>query len=238
MRKMTTRVTVWGEGGKIYADRQEIQVFLTGNAPIPPGYREGWTVKYITDLTPPVSFYLRGEEYSAQLEAFGRAILDKAARRENGFASAADTDAAIEMIRAAAAGGGSAGTIATAPVAAPRIGPGRPDARPLMAERHSRRTAAAFRRWSRSRLLNAWVDNLTIPQIIERLDEGMLFTLNPDHLYHLQRNPDFAAAYRDAVMVSSDSKYVYWALGLLGRRDPVQNLRVGHRPGLLSASCR
>jgi len=77
---------------------------------------------------------------------------------------------------------------------------------------------AGFLPWTRSRLLNAWVDNLTIPEIIERLDEGMLFTLNPDHLYHLQRNPDFAAAYRDAVMVSSDSKYVYWALGLIGRR--------------------
>lgn len=74
-----------------------------------------------------------------------------------------------------------------------------------------------FGSWGQSRLLNAWVDNLTIPEIIERLDEGMLFTLNPDHLYHLQRNPDFAAAYADAVMVSSDSKYVYWALGLIGR---------------------
>lgn len=76
---------------------------------------------------------------------------------------------------------------------------------------------SGFEPWSRSRLLNAWVDNLTIPQIIERLDEGMLFTLNPDHLYHLQRNADFAAAYADAALVSSDSKYVYWALGLIGR---------------------
>jgi N-acetylglucosaminyldiphosphoundecaprenol N-acetyl-beta-D-mannosaminyltransferase len=74
-----------------------------------------------------------------------------------------------------------------------------------------------FGSWQQSRLLNAWVDALTIPEIIDRLDEGMLFTLNPDHLYHLQRNPDFAAAYADAVMVSSDSKYVYWALGLIGR---------------------
>jgi exopolysaccharide biosynthesis WecB/TagA/CpsF family protein len=74
-----------------------------------------------------------------------------------------------------------------------------------------------FGRWRQSRLLNAWVDALTIPEIIDRLDEGMLFTLNPDHLYHLQRNKDFAAAYADAVMVSSDSKYVYWALGLIGR---------------------
>ena len=72
--------------------------------------------------------------------------------------------------------------------------------------------------WQQSRLLNAWVDALTIPEIIERLDEGMLFTLNPDHLYHLQRNPDFAAAYADAALVSSDSKYVYWALGLIGRK--------------------
>lgn len=74
-----------------------------------------------------------------------------------------------------------------------------------------------FGSWKQSRLLNAWVDALTIPEIIERLDEGMLFTLNPDHLYHLQRNPDFAAAYADAVMVSADSKYVYWALGAIGR---------------------
>ncbi len=78
-----------------------------------------------------------------------------------------------------------------------------------------------FGSWRQSRLLNAWVDALTIPEIIARLDEGgMLFTLNPDHLYHLQRNPDFAAAYADAALVSSDSKYVYWALGAIGRSIP------------------
>lgn len=80
------------------------------------------------------------------------------------------------------------------------------------------KTRESFGSWQQSRLLNAWVDALTIPEIIERLDEGMLFTLNPDHLYHLQRNPDFAAAYADAALVSSDSKYVYWALGLIGRK--------------------
>lgn len=74
-----------------------------------------------------------------------------------------------------------------------------------------------FGSWKQSRILNAWVDALTIPEIIERLDEGMLFTLNPDHLYHLQRNPDFAAAYADTAMVSADSKYVFWGLGFLGR---------------------
>jgi exopolysaccharide biosynthesis WecB/TagA/CpsF family protein len=73
------------------------------------------------------------------------------------------------------------------------------------------------RRWHRSRILNAWVDSLSVQGIVEELREGILFTLNPDHLYWLQRNPDFAAAYRNATLVSCDSKYVYWALGFLGR---------------------
>lgn len=108
VRKMTTRISIWGEGGKIFADRQEAQVFLNGGAPIPPGYGEGWTVKYITDLTPPVSFYLRGEEYSAQLEHFGRAIRGVDTQGSNDFTSAAQTDATIELIRAAALGEGVA----------------------------------------------------------------------------------------------------------------------------------
>ncbi len=68
-----------------------------------------------------------------------------------------------------------------------------------------------------SRILNAWVDSMTMEDLLSRLNEGVLFTVNPDHLYHLQRNPEFAAAYSRADFVSSDSKYVYWALGFLGR---------------------
>ena len=77
--------------------------------------------------------------------------------------------------------------------------------------------SAGDRRWHRSRILNAWVDSLTVQEIVEELDQGILFTLNPDHLYWLQRNAEFAAAYRKATLVSSDSKYVYWGLGFLGR---------------------
>lgn len=102
VRKMTTKLSVWGEAGKLYVDRTELQLFLTGKHALPEGYREGWTVRHITDLTPPVSFYLRGEEYSAQLEAFGRAIR-KVEPQRNDFGSAADTDLTIEMIKAQAA---------------------------------------------------------------------------------------------------------------------------------------
>lgn len=102
VRKMTTKLSVWGDAGKLYVDRTELQLFHTGNKALPDGYREGWTVKHITDLTPPVSFYLRGEEYSAQLEAFGRAIRGVEPQR-NDFASAADTDLTIDLIKARAA---------------------------------------------------------------------------------------------------------------------------------------
>ncbi len=74
------------------------------------------------------------------------------------------------------------------------------------------------RPWPRSRMLNVWVDNLSMKQLMATLDEGIVFTLNPDHLYHLQRNRDFYDAYRQADFITSDSKYVYWGLGWVGRR--------------------
>jgi predicted dehydrogenase len=107
VRKMTTKLSIWGELGKLYVDRTELQLFLTDKAKAPEGYRQGWTVRHITDLTPPVSFYLRGEEYSAQLEAFGAAIA-KGEPQRNDFASAAATDLTIEMIRSAAESGAGA----------------------------------------------------------------------------------------------------------------------------------
>ena len=76
--------------------------------------------------------------------------------------------------------------------------------------------ATSARPWSRSRLLNIWVDSLTIPLLMDHV-RGLVFTVNPDHLYHLQRNRQFAEVYRKADFVTSDSKYVYWALKFLGR---------------------
>lgn len=67
-------------------------------------------------------------------------------------------------------------------------------------------------------MLNVWVDNLSMKQLLEKLDSGIVFTLNPDHLYHLQRNRDFYDAYRQADFITSDSKYVFWGLGWIGRR--------------------
>jgi predicted dehydrogenase len=104
VRKMTTQLTIWGTRGRIYADRQECHVFLREGDP-PPGYREGWNVRYTTELTEPVAFYLRGEEYSSQLEAFARRVADGSLEGENDFDSAVVTDRSMQMMRADATRG-------------------------------------------------------------------------------------------------------------------------------------
>jgi predicted dehydrogenase len=102
-RKMTTRITVWGTAGRIFADRQEIQVFLRDGAVIPDTYERGWNVRYGTELTGPVGFYLRGEEYSAQIEHFAERAREGRLDGVNGFESAAETDRVIAMLIADAA---------------------------------------------------------------------------------------------------------------------------------------
>ncbi len=97
-RKMTTRLNIWGTEGRIFADRQECQVYLRKGAKIPPGFEVGWNIRYVTDLTDPVWFYLRGEEYSAQLAYFVDRIIDPSLPPRNDFSSACQTDSTIEMI--------------------------------------------------------------------------------------------------------------------------------------------
>ena len=77
--------------------------------------------------------------------------------------------------------------------------------------------------WPRHPLLNVWADDLTMDELLARMASvgGVVFTVNPDHLYHLQYNPAFVQAYRSADIITVDSHYVRMALRLLGR--PVAN---------------
>ncbi|WP_307724420.1 Gfo/Idh/MocA family protein [Pseudoduganella lurida] len=107
-RKMSTKITIWGKNGRIYADRQEIQVYLRDATNAPEGYQQGWNVRYTTDLTEPVDFYLRGEEYSSQLDYFVRCIEEgRADDNVNSFEEALATDKVISMLIADAAKGPS-----------------------------------------------------------------------------------------------------------------------------------
>ncbi|WP_299784462.1 Gfo/Idh/MocA family oxidoreductase [uncultured Roseobacter sp.] len=98
-RKMSTKISLIGTNGRLYADRQECQAYLRKPVEGLPEYTDGWTVKYTTELTGDRWFYLRGEEYSAQLDEFIQAVkAGQEAARENDFASAVQTDRTMAMI--------------------------------------------------------------------------------------------------------------------------------------------
>jgi predicted dehydrogenase len=97
-RKMATKVSIWGTNGRIVVDRQECQVYMRSPAPELPDYQQGWTVKYTTELTKEVWFYLRGEEYSAQIDHFFCNIRDKRMDGENSFRSALEADRVVAML--------------------------------------------------------------------------------------------------------------------------------------------
>ena len=96
-RKMSTSITVIGKKGKIICDATELKIYLKE-----PDSTEkldrGWTIKYITDLAIPVDFYLRGEEYSAQIDNFVHHVIERKPTEINTFRQALETDRVMEII--------------------------------------------------------------------------------------------------------------------------------------------
>lgn len=97
-RKMSTSVQIYGVYGKLLVDTNELKVYFKGDH-IPVEYEKGWNVRYITDLAHSVGFYLRGEEYSAQIDYFIHQIEHRIENPLNTFRSAAFTDNAISLIK-------------------------------------------------------------------------------------------------------------------------------------------
>jgi scyllo-inositol 2-dehydrogenase (NADP+) len=97
-RKMSTRISVWGTNGRVTADRQECQVYLREPREEILGSKKGWAVRYTTELTDEVWYYLRGEEYSAQIDYWAQSIMSKRFDGESSFRSALDTDRVVAMI--------------------------------------------------------------------------------------------------------------------------------------------
>jgi predicted dehydrogenase len=97
-RKMSVRLTFWGTNGRINVDRQELQIYLRDLTGVPEGLKKGWNSRYTTELTRPVWFYVRGEEYSAQVEHFVECIKTGSTALSN-FRSAADTVRVAAMMR-------------------------------------------------------------------------------------------------------------------------------------------
>ena len=96
-RKMSTSITIQGEKGKIICDATELKIYLK-EADLKRGLEKGWTIKYITDYAIPVDFYLRGEEYSAQIDHFISCITNRQPSDINTFEQALYTDKVVNMI--------------------------------------------------------------------------------------------------------------------------------------------
>ena len=96
-RKMSTQISVLGKKGKIIADATELKIFLSeDNNNL--GLSKGWTIKDVTSLTPNVNFYLRGEEYSSQIDYFIENILAKRTGNKSSFKDATETDEIIQLL--------------------------------------------------------------------------------------------------------------------------------------------
>ena len=96
-RKMSTSITIQGKNGKIICDATELKIYLK-EANKKENLDKGWNNRYITDFALPVNFYLRGEEYSAQIDYFVESIVNKKQSEINSFEQGLYTDEVVEMI--------------------------------------------------------------------------------------------------------------------------------------------
>lgn len=97
-RKMSTSITIMGSKGKMTVDSTEMKVYFRESQPFA-GYAKGWNVRHINELSPHVDFYLRGEEYSLQIDHFINVLEGRAANEINTFESALQTDKVIQQIK-------------------------------------------------------------------------------------------------------------------------------------------
>jgi len=96
-RKPTNKIEIFGSQGKILADQHGIKIFMKKKSP-ENNLREGWNTIYITDVFKPVPFYVRGNEFTAQLYHFIDCITGKEKRNSCTFRDAAATLEILEAI--------------------------------------------------------------------------------------------------------------------------------------------
>jgi predicted dehydrogenase len=97
IRKPTNIVTILGTNGKIIADKHAYKIFLRSGGE-DAGFHQGWNTRYITDFAKGVRFYVRGNEFSHQLDYFIDSILDKKTNNICSFHDALQTDETMEQI--------------------------------------------------------------------------------------------------------------------------------------------
>lgn len=96
-RKPTNIVTIFGTRGKIVADKHAYKIFLR-EADEKRGFQKGWNTRYITDFAKSVRFYVRGNEFTAQLDYFVDRVKNGRIDNISSFSEAYKTDVVIDQI--------------------------------------------------------------------------------------------------------------------------------------------
>jgi len=103
-RKPTYNLDILCKGGRIIADLHQFKIFFR-DEPVSTKYRRGWNTIYVTDIAEPVRFYLRGYEFTRQLDYFIDRIRDGGEENLSSFRDGHTTDRIISMIATDAEGG-------------------------------------------------------------------------------------------------------------------------------------
>lgn len=96
VRKASNEIAIIGSKGKIVANKQEMKIYTEIENPAL-NIQTGWNEIYVTDLNTDVNYYLRGEDFSRQLENFSECI-NKKTQPVSSLSSAAVTDRLIHDI--------------------------------------------------------------------------------------------------------------------------------------------
>ena len=98
-RKPAYRLNIETQKGRIVADQHAYKVFRTSEAAH--GQAGEWATVYITDIAQPVRMYVRGNEFTRQLDYFIESIVLARTDSISDASSAAEVDKVIEQIRSA-----------------------------------------------------------------------------------------------------------------------------------------
>jgi len=101
-RKPANIVTINGTKGKIIADKHAYKIYLKESDPTG-RFQKGWNTVYITEFAESVSFYLRGNEFTRQLDYFVDCMQNNQAESICSFSDALQTDMVMDMITSDAA---------------------------------------------------------------------------------------------------------------------------------------
>jgi predicted dehydrogenase len=96
-RKPAYRFEGWGTKGKIIADLHSYKLYLAYD-PGSGDYTQGWNNCFITDFAKPVRFYVRGNEFTNQLDYFVDSMLGKEPGNMCSFEDGLAADRIIDML--------------------------------------------------------------------------------------------------------------------------------------------